>query len=247
MTGTPYNPNTPPPVPLTPSQLGVRPAPELVQKLLVGAFGWMFAGLLLSAGVAYLVGSSFELYHRVTQFWFLIFIAQIVLSVVIQGAINRLSPTVSLLLFFVFCATMGLTIGVVVASVMATPGGATAVASAFLSAAGMFAGAAIYGGVTKRDLSGMRGILFMGVFGILIAMIVNIFLRSDTLYFVISIIGVVLFTALTAYDVQRITRGDYAAWTKSIERASVIAARHLYLNFINLFLFLLRIFGGSRS
>jgi FtsH-binding integral membrane protein len=247
MTGTPYNPNTPPPVPLTPSQLGVRPAPELVQKLLVGAFGWMFAGLLLSAGVAYLVGSSFELYHRVTQFWFLIFIAQIVLSVVIQGAINRLSPTVSLLLFFVFCATMGLTIGVVVASVMATPGGATAVASAFLSAAGMFAGAAIYGGVTKRDLSGMRGILFMGVFGILIAMIVNIFLRSDTLYFVISIIGVVLFTALTAYDVQRITRGDYAAWTKSIERASVIAALHLYLNFINLFLFLLRIFGGSRS
>jgi len=248
MTGTPYNPNTPPPVPLTPSQLGVRPAPELVQKLLVGAFGWMFAGLLLSAGVAYLVGSSFELYHRVVQYWFFIFIAQLVLSVVIQGAINKLSPTVSLLLFFVFCATMGLTIGVIVANVMATQGGATAVASAFLSAAGMFAGAAIYGGVTKRDLSGMRGILFMGVFGIFIAMLVNAFLlRSESIYFVISIIGVLLFTALTAYDVQRITRGDYAAWTKSIERASVVAALHLYLNFINLFLFLLRIFGGSRS
>ena len=71
MSGTPYSPNTP----ATPSQLGVRPAPALVQKLLVGAFGWMFAGLLLSAGVAYLVGSSFGLYRLVTQWWFLIFIA----------------------------------------------------------------------------------------------------------------------------------------------------------------------------
>ena len=100
---------------LTPSQLGVRPAPELVQKLLVGAFGWMFAGLLLSAGVAYLVGSSFELYHRVTSLWLPILIGQFVLALLIQGAINKLSPTLSLGLFFVFCATMGLTIGAVVA------------------------------------------------------------------------------------------------------------------------------------
>ena len=142
---------------------------------------------------------------------------------------------------------MGLTIGVVVASVMSTPGGASAVAAAFISASGMFAGAAAYGAVTKRDLSGMRGILFMGVFGLLIAMIVNIFLGSDTISWIISIIGVGLFTALTAYDVQRITRGDYAAWTQSMERASILAALHLYLNFINLFLFMLRLFGGSRS
>ena len=246
MSGTPYNPNTPP-VPLTPAQLGVRPAPELVQKLLVGAFGWMFAGLLLSAGVAFLVGSSFELYQRVTGLWLPIVIAQFVLAIVIQGAINKLSPTLSLLLFFVFCATMGLTIGAIVAQVMSTPGGASAVAAAFLSASGMFAGAALYGAVTKRDLSGLRGILFMGVIGLLIAMVVNIFLGSDTISWVISIVGVVLFTALTAYDVQRITRGDYAAFTQSMERASILAALHLYLNFINLFLFMLRLFGGSRN
>jgi FtsH-binding integral membrane protein len=78
-------------------------------------------------------------------------------------------------------------------------------------------------------------------------MIVNIFLASSQLAWIISIIGVVVFTALTAYDVQRITRGDYAAITGSPERASILAALHLYLDFINLFLFLLRLFGGSRN
>lgn len=240
MSGTPYTPGAP----LSPAQLGVRPAPELVQKLLVGAFGWMFAGLLLSAGVAFLVGSSFTLLRIVVQWWFLIIIAQFALSIGIQAAINKVSPTVSLMLFFVFCATMGLTLGAIIVAVLQEPGGAQAVASAFVSAAGMFAAAAVFGAVTKRDLSGLGAILFMGVIGLLIASVINIFLGSDMLGWAISILGVVIFTALTAYDVQKITRGEYAAWTGSMERASIIAALHLYLNFINLFLFLLRIFSS---
>jgi hypothetical protein len=87
----------------------------------------------------------------------------------------------------------------------------------------------------------------MGVIGILIASVVNIFLGSNALGWIISIVGVVIFTALTAYDVQRITRGDYAAWAGSMERASIIAALHLYLNFVNLFLFMLRLFSSGRS
>ena len=236
MSGTPY----------TPSQLGVRPAPALVQQLLVGAFGWMFAGLLLSAGVSYLVASTPELLTAVTNAWLAIVILQLILGIGIQVAINKVSPMVSLLLFFVFAATMGLTIGVIVWSVLQGEGGVQAVTSAFLSASAMFGAAAVYGAVAKRDLSSMAGLLFMGLIGLLVAMVINIFLGSDALGWLISVLGVVLFTALTAYDVQRITRGDYAAWTGSPERASILAALHLYLNFINLFMFLLRIFGGRR-
>lgn len=237
MSGTPY----------TPAQLGVRPAPELVQKLLVGAFGWMFAGLLLSAGVAYLVGSSRQLMAYTLDFWLLIVIVQLVLGIGIQLAINKVSATVSLLMFFVYAASMGLTLGVIVYSVMQQAGGMQAVASAFLSASGMFAGAAIYGAVTKRNLAGMGGILVMLLFGIIIASIINIFLGSSALNWIISIVGVLVFTGLTAWDVQKITNGTYAAWTGSMEKASIIAALHLYLNFINLFMFLLRIFSSSRN
>ncbi len=137
---------------------------------------------------------------------------------------------------------MGLTIGLIV-SYYTTE----SVAAAFFSAAAMFGAAALYGAVTKRELARIGGLLFMGLIGLLVAMIVNIFLASSAIGWVISIIGVVLFTALTAYDTQRITRGDYAAFAGSMERASVIAALHLYLDFINLFLFLLRLFGSGRN
>jgi len=233
--------------PLTPSQLGVRPAPALVQQLLVGAFGWMFAGLLLSAGVAYLVGSNVQLLETVSQLWLPLIIGQFVLVMVISAGITRLSATAALGLFFVYAATMGLTLGVIVWAYLQTPGGSTAVASAFFSASAMFGAAAVYGGVTKRDLTKIGGIVFMALIGLIVASIVNLFLGSSQLNWVISIVGVVIFTALTAWDVQRISRGELAAITGSKEKASVLAALHLYLDFINLFLFMLRLFGGSRS
>jgi hypothetical protein len=228
--------------PYSPSQLGVRPAPALVQQLLVGAFGWMFAGLLLTAGVAFLVESNESLLRGVGSIWFLVLFGQLFLALGIQGAINRASPTLSLAMFFVYAASMGLTIGLIVSMYS----GATVVA-AFLSASAMFGAAAVYGAVTKRSLAGLGGLMFMALIGILVASVVNIFLASHPLGWIISIVGVVLFTALTAYDVQRITNGDYAASTGSPERASILAALHLYLNFINLFLFMLRLMGSSRN
>ena len=230
-----------------PSQLGVRPAPALVQQLLVGAFGWMFAGLLLSAGVAYLVGTNVQLLETIANWWLLLLIGQFVLVMIISAGITRLSATAALGLFFVYAATMGLTLGVIVWAYIQTPGGSTAVASAFLSASAMFGAAAIYGGVTKRDLTKLGGILFMALIGLIVASVVNIFLGSSQLNWVISIVGVVIFTALTAWDVQRISRGDLAVITGSPEKGAVIGALHLYLDFVNLFLFLLRLFGGSRS
>jgi len=233
--------------PLSPSQLGVRPAPALVQQLLVGAFGWMFVGLLLSAGVAYLVGTNMTLLTTVADWWLPLLIGQFILVMAISAGINKLSATAALGMFFLYAATMGLTIGVIVWSYLQTPGGSTAVASAFLSASAMFAGAAVYGAVTKRELAKMGGILFMALIGLIVASVVNFFLHSSAVDWVISIAGVLIFVGLTAYDVQRITRGDYAAFTQSKEKASVLAALHLYLNFINLFLFMLRIFGGNRG
>jgi FtsH-binding integral membrane protein len=110
----------------------------------------------------------------------------------------------------------------------------------------MFGAAAVYGATTKRSLASLGGILFMGLVGLIVASVLNLFLHSSQVSWIISIVGVVLFTALTAYDVQRIQAGDLAAQTGSIEKAAVIGALRLYLDFINLVLFLLRLFGGRR-
>ena len=223
----------------SPSTLGVVPDARLAQAFLTQAFAWMFAGLLLTAGVAAVVRSNEALLNFAEGNFFLLFIVQIGIVVVISGAIKRISATAALGLFFVYAASLGITIGLIVASY--TTG---SVVTAFLSASAMFGAAAIYGHVTQRSLAKLGSILFMGLIGLLVAMVLNIFLLSSTVTFAISIVGVVLFTALTAYDVQRIQNGDLAVATGSMEKGAVIAALSLYLDFINIFLFLLRIFGG---
>ena len=225
--------------PTAPSALGVKPDARLATAFLTQAFVWMFAGLLVTAGVAYVVQTSPSLLAFAQGSFFLLFFAQLAIVVVISAAINRLSATAALGLFFVYAASLGITIGLIVSAY--TTG---SVVTAFLSASAMFGAAAIYGHVTKRSLAALGGILFMGLIGLLVAMVLNIFLRSDAITFVISIVGVLLFTALTAYDVQRIQSGDLAAQTGSMEKAAVIGALHLYLDFINLFLFMLRLMGG---
>lgn len=228
--------------PASPSALGVKPDARLQAAFLTHAFVWMFAGLLLSAAVAFVVTGSDNLRSFTLNNIWLLFIAQLAIVVVISAAINRISATLALLLFFVYAASLGMTIGLIVSAYSGA-----SVATAFVSASAMFGGAAIYGSVTKRSLAGLGGLLFMGLIGIIVASVINIFLGNSALTWVISIIGVVVFTALTAYDVQRIRAGDLAARTGSLEKAAVIGALHLYLDFINLFLFLLRLFGGGRN
>ena len=223
-----------------PSALGVVPDARLAAAFLSQAFMWMFAGLLVTAGVSYAVRSNPRLLEFAAGNFFLLFIAQLAIVVVISGAINRISATAALGLFFVYAASLGITIGLIVASY--TTGSVTI---AFLSASAMFGAAAIYGRVTTRSLAAMGGLLFMGLIGLLVAMVLNIFLHSTEVTWLISIVGVVLFTALTAYDVQRIQSGAIAAQTGSMEKAAVIGALHLYLDFINLFLFMLRLLGGG--
>jgi FtsH-binding integral membrane protein len=125
------------------------------------------------------------------------------------------------------------------------------IASTFVITAGMFGAMAVYGLVTKRDLSGWGSFLFMGLIGLIIASIVNIFLKSTGVYWVTSMIGVLIFTGLTAYDVQKIKRmgeeGIMSQGQEAITKGSIMGALALYLDFINLFLMLLRFFGGSRD
>ncbi len=226
----------------SPSQLGVRPTTALSAGFLSQSFAWMFVGLLLTAGVAWVVQGSESLTLAAAQWFLPVVIAQFVLVIVISAAITRLSATAALGLFLVYSATMGVTLSFIfIAYELGS------IAAAFVSAAGMFGAAAAYGAVTKRSLASIGGYLFMGLVGIVIASLVNVFLvKSDSFSLLISIVGVVVFVGLTAWNVQRISRGDYAAATGSMEKGAVIGALMLYLDFINIFLFLLRIFGGRR-
>ena len=223
----------------SPSALGVKPDARLAQAFLTQAFVWMFVGLMVSAGVAFVVQSSETLLRFAADNFLILIIAQLALVVGISWGINKISATVALGLFFVYAATLGLTIGLIVSGYTGA-----SVVTAFLSASAMFGAAAIYGHVTKRSLAGLGGILFMALIGLIVASVINVFLASSGLSWIISIVGVVIFTALTAYDVQRIQNGELAIATGSMEKAAVIGALHLYLDFVNLFLFMLRLFGN---
>ncbi|MEO8230123.1 MAG: Bax inhibitor-1/YccA family protein [Chloroflexota bacterium] len=223
------------------SDLGVRPTTALSVGFLTQAFGWMFAGLLLTAGVAYVVQTSESLVRAASELFLPLFIVQIVLVVAISAGINRMSAIVALGLFFVYAALMGVTLSFIfIAYELGS------IAAAFVSAAGMFGAAAAYGAITKRSLASIGGYAFMGLIGIVIASVVNIFLRSDSISWVISILGIGIFVVLTAWDVQKISRGQFAAATGSMEKGAVLGALSLYLDFINIFLFLLRLMGGRR-
>ncbi len=231
------------PRPLSPSQLGVRPAVQLSAGFLSQAFLWMFAGLLITAITAFLVQSNPSLVQAAADLYLPLIIGQFILVIAISAAITRISATLALALFFVYSATMGVTLSFIF---IAYDFGS--VAAAFLSASAMFGAAAVYGAVTKRSLATMGGFLFMALIGIVIASLLNVvILHSATISLGISILGVLVFVGLTAWNVQKISRGDYAAATGSMEKGAVIAALVLYLDFINIFLFLLRIFGGGRN
>jgi FtsH-binding integral membrane protein len=223
-----------------PSQVGVRPDARLSAGFLTQAFTWMFAGLLLTAAIAFVVQGTPRILSLAQDFFLPAILVELGVVLGISFLINRISAVVALGLFFAYAALNGLTIGLIIS--LYTTG---SVAVAFASAAGMFGVSAVYGAVTKRSLATIGGYLRMALFGLIIAILVNIFVGSQLISYVISIVGVLIFVGLTAWDTQRIARGDLAVATGSMEKGAVIGALTLYLDFINLFLFLLRLLGGS--
>jgi hypothetical protein len=211
------------------------------EGFLTMAFVWMFVGLLLSAAVTYLTMTNPTLLAFTARNYLIVMLVELGFVVAVSAAINRLGAVVALGLFFGFAILNGLTLGIVVFA-YTQAGGWAGVTSAFLGASAIFGSAALYGVVTKRDLMRIGGILTVGLVGLLVVMVVNIFLGSSTIDFVIGIAGVGIFTGLTAWDVQRIQRG-YLGSIRDRESASVVGALALYLDFINLFLMLLRLFS----
>lgn len=172
----------------------------------------------------------------------LLFGAEVILVISISGAINRLSSGAATALFFLFAVVNGLALSPIFIAYTLT-----SIAKTFFITAGTFGAMSIYGYFTSNDLSKMGSILFMALIGLIIASVVNIFAHSDTLGWIISIAGVLIFVGLTAWDTQKIKNMAAMAPMGSEGRLATIGALSLYLDFINLFLYLLRFFGASRD
>src|SRR6185295_5138359 len=173
-----------------------------VTAFLSKVYGWMFLGLLLTAGTAVVIASSPGLTETFIQnrilFWILLF-AQLGVVFYLSARVDKVSPVTAAVLFLLYSAMVGITSPVIFLIYTGA-----SIVSAFVIAGGMFGAMAVFGSFTKRSLAGVGQFMFMGLIGIIIAMVVNIFLLSDMLSFVISVVGVVVFTGLTAWDAQRL-------------------------------------------
>jgi len=209
-------------------------------------YGWMTAGLGLTALAATLTLSSPALLDLIfgnkLVFYALIF-GELGLVIALSAAINRVSATTATLMFLLYSALNGVTFASIFLIYTRS-----SIASTFVIAAGTFGAVSLYGYVTKRDLSGWGSFFFMGLIGIIIASVVNIFMQSAMLTWVISYVGVFVFIGLTAYDTQKIKRIGAAGFEsdESSKKAAILGALTLYLDFINLFLMLLRVMGNRR-
>jgi FtsH-binding integral membrane protein len=219
------------------------PVAERVSVFLRAVYGWMCAGLAITAGTAWLIAGSPAIVRAIATnrllFWMLIG-AQLGLVFVLAARVDKLAASTAAMLFVLYSALTGVTISFVL---LAYTG--ESVATTFLVTAGMFGGLAAYGTVTKRSLAGLGSFLFMGLIGVVLASLVGIFWHSDALQFVISFIGVIVFSGLAAYDAQRLKAMALASPGGQTGSYAIVGALALYLDFINLFLFLLR-FSGSR-
>lgn len=220
---------------------------EASSIFLAKVFNWMAVGLVLTGVIAYLTAhSSIASVVLGSPLFYVLIIAELGLVFYLSARIEKIQASTATALFVGYSALNGLTLSVVFLQYTAS-----SIASTFFITAGMFGAMAVYGLVTKKDLSGWGSFLFMGLVGIIICSLVNIFLKSPAMSWVISGAGVIIFTGLTAYDVQDIKRigegGILESGDEMVKKGAVMGALRLYLDFINLFLMLLRFFGGARD
>ncbi len=220
---------------------------EVVNAFMRGVYLWMTIGLAVTAFCAYLTLNNETVFRFVfanSMVYIGLLVAEVALVFVISAAIHKLSGAAATGLFLLYSALNGVTLSALMAIYTSQ-----SVFQAFLTAAGMFGAVSVYGMVTKRDLTGMGSFMMMGLFGLIIAMVVNMFLGSSTLSLGISILGVVIFLGLTAFDTQYLRNmGESAPMDDgtAIQRGTILGALKLYLDFINIFLFLLRLMGDRR-
>jgi len=220
-------------------------ADQRVTAFLRTVYGWMAAGLGITALVAYSIAGTPALVQTLVTNHFLflaLFVAQIGLVFYLSARVDRLAPGTATMLFVLYSALTGVTLSVLV---LAYTG--ASIATTFVVTAGMFAALAVYGTTTSRSLAGAGQFFFMGLIGLVLASIVGMFWQSPALQFLISVVGVIVFTGLTAWDAQRLKQMALALPDGQLASYAVLGALSLYLDFINLFLFLLRFMGNRRD
>ncbi len=216
-------------------------------KFLASVYVWMFAGLGLTSIIAWYVAATPRIFYAIANntilFWGL-FIVELGLVVVISAAINRISATAATLLFLLYSAVNGATFSFIF-MVYADQ----SIIMAFVAATCLFATLSLYGYATRRDLTSWGNLLLVGLIALIVCSVINIFVGSSGFDFILSLIGIVIFLGLTAYDTQKILRlgaNLHTQGSEAVRKGAILGALALYLDFINLFLYLLRIFGRRK-
>jgi uncharacterized protein len=214
-----------------------------ITRFFNAVYAWMCAGLGVTALVAWFVAQSPGLALTFAHSWLLLLVVEVVLVMVISRAVNKVNTNVATLLFLLFAAVNGLTLSVIFLIYAKS-----ALASAFIISAGTFGAMSVYGFVTGRDLSGVGRVLYMLLIGVIIATVVSMFWHNSVFQVIVNYVGVIVFAGLTAYDTQKLkaiaqqTQGNPAL----ANRLSIVGSLVLYLDFINLFLFILELMSDRR-
>lgn len=234
----------------------IRPKaqPQVQQRVKVNSFiqsvyNWMGIGLALTGVIAFFVANNPPLLRLIAGnpiLFFGLIIGELALVFSLSARVHKMQASTATTMFIVYSVLNGLTLSVIFVAYTAA-----SIASTFFICAGTFVACSVYGMTTKRDLTSWGGFLMMGLIGIIIASVVNIFIRSTAMTMIVSYIGVLVFVGLTAYDTQKLKHmaltqpSDIEAGV--VRKGAIMGALSLYLDFINLFLMLLRIFGGGRD
>ncbi len=215
-----------------------------VADFLRGVYGWMCGGLAITAATAWTVANSPSVARAIFTnrllFWAIV-IAQFGIVITLSARVQKLAASTASALFIAYSALTGVTLSFVLLLYTGE-----SIASTFIITAGMFGSLAVYGTTTKRNLSGFGQFMFMGLIGLVLASLVGLFWQNDGLQFMISLVGVIVFAGLTVWDAQRLKGLALATNVGGTSAYTVVGALALYLDFINLFLFLLRFLGGRR-
>ncbi|NQU57847.1 MAG: Bax inhibitor-1/YccA family protein [Rhodospirillales bacterium] len=224
-----------------------------LREYMLRVYNYMASGLALTGIIAYFSANTPAILNMLyvageggvlqpTGLAYLVMFSPLAFVLALSFGINKMQASTAQTVFWAFAAVMGLSM----ASIFLVYTGAS-ITRVFFITAGTFAGMSLYGYTTKRDLTGMGSFLMMGLFGIIIASIVNMFLQSSAMHFVISVLGVLIFVGLTAYDTQKIKSVyEEADGAEVMTKKAIMGALTLYLDFINLFVMLLRLFGDRR-
>ncbi|MDL2352216.1 MAG: Bax inhibitor-1/YccA family protein [Pseudomonadota bacterium] len=223
--------------------LGAAGRDEGLRSYMLSIYNYMASGVLLSGVVALLFArSGMAEQVMATPLRWLIILAPLGFVMAMSFGLNRMQVSTLKLLFWSFCTVMGLSMSTIFLVYTGT-----SIALTFFSTAGAFAGLSLYGYSTKRNLSAMGAFMVMGLIGIILAMVLNLFLQSSAMALAISVLGVLIFAGLTAWDTQRLRNAYYQVQgSDMVQKVVIMGALSLYLDFINMFQFLLSLMGGRR-